>query len=293
MQLFALAVQACAEVSHAVSVTAHGTRTGIAAGNDFAEYGKVGVYIEEALRTVHADPEARDDFVKDQQRAVFVRQSLRTLDELSGDRSGTGFGADGLYEDRRRAAVQLILPKLLLQILQIAGEEFVRMFENIAGNAVGKHALRSRNTDAVGKLVRPAVIAAAHLQDVLVSGLQTGDPGGDHAGLRARSQETDHFHGGNEIRDLLRELVFIFMEKTGGGAAGIQQVDHGFPDFGRIAAEDSRAAGLEQIVIFIAVHVGHLVSVRACDRDRERIVEGKVVLHAAGNDFLRFVGHLL
>ena len=158
---------------------------------------------------------------------------------------------------------------------------------------MGQHALCPGNPDPVGELIRPSVIAAAHLEDIGMTGLQPRDPRRAHAGLRSGSEEADHVHGGIKVADLLRQLVLIFMEQPGGRPAGIEQIDDRLAHLRRIAAEHGRSAGLKQIVIFVSVHVRHPVAGRALDRDRERIVEGEIVLHSAGDHFLRLIRHLL
>ena len=60
-----------------------------------------------------------------------------------------------------------------------------------------------------------------------------------------------------------------------------------------VAAEQGRAAGLEEVDVDVAVAVGEVGAVGAVDRERERVVEGEVVLHAAGDARLRPVGELL
>ena len=82
VQFLALIVKTRTEICHAVSVSADCAGSRIAAGNDLAEYREVRVHIEESLCTVDSDAECGDDFIEDKQRAVFVCQSLRSLDEL-------------------------------------------------------------------------------------------------------------------------------------------------------------------------------------------------------------------
>ena len=70
----ALAVEAGAEGRHDVGATADPARHRVAAGHRLAEHGQVGRDPEVAGRTAHADPEAGDHLVEDQQRAELVAQ---------------------------------------------------------------------------------------------------------------------------------------------------------------------------------------------------------------------------
>ncbi len=71
MQLLTLIVKPGSEIGHAVPVAADRARARIAARNHLTEDRQIRVHTEEALRAVHADPEARDDLVEDEQGAPF------------------------------------------------------------------------------------------------------------------------------------------------------------------------------------------------------------------------------
>ena len=179
--------------------------------------------------------------------------------------------------------------ELPLQIFEIIREILIRVTEDKARNTVGEHPFGPGDTDSICQLVGPAVIASAHLQDVDMPGLQPRDTLSDHAGLRSGTEEPDLVDRREEVAHLLRKLVLIFMEKTGGRPAGIQKVYDLVPDFRRIGAEDSRAACLKQVKILVAVDIDHFISKRTLDCDRERIVKCKIVFDAARNNFLCLV----
>lgn len=82
---------------------------------------------------MNADAETGYDFIKHKKGAVFMRKSLRFPDKLSGNRAGTGFRSDRLDKDGCGAAIQLVQFELPLQILDIIGEEFIRVLENKIG----------------------------------------------------------------------------------------------------------------------------------------------------------------
>ena len=102
---------------------------------------------------------------------------------------------------------------------------------------------------------------------------------------------TEHVDGRDAVGDLLAEFVLVLVEEAGGGAAGVQKVDDGFADDGVVGTEDGRAAGLEQVVVLVAVDVIELRAFRFGEDQRMRIVEGEVVLDAAGDDRFGLFDH--
>ena len=167
------------------------------------------------------------------------------------------------------------------------------MLENKIGHALGHDALGARDSHSVGQLIRPAVVSAAHFQNIFLPCFQPGDPGGAHGGLCSRPQHPEHLHRGHQIGDLFRQLILILVEQSRGRAAGIQQIDHLFPHFRHIAAQDGGTSGLKQIVIPIAVNIPQFCPFRLCDDDGEGVIEGQVVLHPAGDHLLCLGDHLL
>ena len=292
LDLLARRVEACAEVFHDVSVTGNAACARITTGDDFTEDGEVGVDAVVALCAGHADAETGDDFVTDEECAVLAAEGLDALDELFGDGTRCGLGADGLDVDSSGAAVELVEPEFLLEVLKVAGEEFLGVFEDEGRDAAGLEVAGAGDTHAPCQLIGPAVVGAAHLQDVFLAGGKTGNTDCAHAGLSTRTEHTEHVDRGNAVSDLFAELVLVLVEQTGGGAAGLQKVDDGVADDGVVGTEDGRAAGLEQVVVLVAVDVIEFRAFRFGEDQRMGIVEGKVVLDAAGDDVLRFFDHL-
>ena len=91
--------------------------------------------------------------------------------------------------------------------------------------------------------------------------------------------------------DLFGEQKLRLMEQTGNGAAFLDQLNGLVAHGGVIAAQNRRAAGLQEVVVFVAVDIVQLGAVGLRDDDGERIVERKVVLHAAGDDLFGFFDH--
>ena len=273
-------------------MAAYSACAGITAGDDFAENGQVRINSEVALSSCGADPETGNDFVEDQQRAILMSQLLAALDEFFADRPGAALGANGLHVDSSCAAGELVLFELALQILQVSREELVGVAESIARNAPGLKSLCAGDPDAVSQDIRPSVIGAAHLQDVLMTGLEPCHTGRAHAGLGAGTQHPEHLNGRHQIGDLLCQLVLELVEKPCGRTAGVQKVDDLLTDDLRVAAKHSGTACLQQIVVLIAVDVVKLRPLSLSDDYGEGIVESQIVLHSPGNDALRLRDHL-
>ena len=98
---------------------------------------------------------------------------------------------------------------------------------------------------------------------------------------------------GHEAVDQLGQLQLVFVEQAGHRAAGLQQLEDLLAHGRVVAAQHGRAAGLQEVDVAVAVHVPQVGAVGFLDRQREGIVEGQVVLHAAGDDLFGFVGQRL
>ena len=122
---------------HAVKMSADAACSRISAGDDLAEDGQVRIHPEVLLGAAGADAESCDDFVEDQERAVSVRQFLDASDELLGNRPSAALRSDRFQIDRGSSAVQFMSLQFLLQVVQIAWEEFIRMVEDVARDASG------------------------------------------------------------------------------------------------------------------------------------------------------------
>ena len=268
-------------MGHHIPVTAYAAGSRETAGNNFSENRQIRVNAVVALGSSRTDAETGNHFVTDQQCAVPVRQPFTAFHELLRHRPGAALRTDRFDEDRRRAAGVLIPLQMLFQILQIVREELVRVAEYKTRYSLRHHALRSRNPDPICHLVRPPVVRTAHLQNIFLSGSQPCNPGRTHTGLRTGSQHPEHLHARHHFGNLLRQLIFIFVEQSGGRPAGIQQINDLLPDHRVIASQNRRAAGLEQIIILVPVQVIHLRPLRLRNDDRERIVESQIVLHTS------------
>ena len=93
--------------------------------------------------------------------------------------------------------------------------------------------------------------------------------------------------------DFLGEQKLTLMEQAGYGAALVKKRDDLFSYGSIVAAEDCRTACLQEIVVLVAVKVIEERALSLCYADREGIVEGEVVLNAAGDVLLRLGGDCL
>ena len=98
---------------------------------------------------------------------------------------------------------------------------------------------------------------------------------------------------GHEAVDQLRQFQFVFVEQAGDRSAGLQQLEDLVAHRGVVAAQHGRPARLQKVDVAVAVHVPQVRAVRFLDGQREGIVEGQVVLHAAGDVLLGLVGQRL
>jgi hypothetical protein len=118
-------------------------------------------------------------------------------------------------------------------------------------------------------------------------------PDGRHHAFGPGTEHAEHLDCGHEAVDQLRQLEFVLVEQTGHRSAGLEHLDHPVTDRGVVAAQHRRAARLQEVNIAVAVHVPEIGALRFFDRHGEGIVEGQVVLDAAGDEPLGFIGQLL
>ena len=287
------------EVFHVLLLPADAPGAGIAAGHDLAEDGEVGVDAEVALGSRRPQPEGGNHLVEDEQGAVLAAEPFHLAVEFKVERASAAFGADRLHEHRGGAPAQLVPAQLPLQVVEVVGEKLLGVFKNVPGDAGRLRPLGAGNADAVGQLVAPAVVGAAHLQDVLFPRGQAGDPKRHHAALGARVEHAEHLHRGHELTDLLRQLVFILVEQSRGWAALIKQFNYFLPHLRRVGTQHGGPPGLQEVVVAVAVNVVEVSSFGLGKDQGEGVVEGEVVLHSAGdklhgpvNDLLRFPAFL-
>ena len=83
------------------------------------------------------------------------------------------------------------------------------------------------------------------------------------------------------------------MEKTCGRAAILKELNNLISYNIVVRADDCGAACLKEVVIFITVNIIKPVALCLYHNNRERIVESKIVLNAAGNDCFSLFNLLL
>ena len=236
--------------------------------------------------------ETGDDFVEDEQRTVFVAECAHFGVVIEVHGAGAAFGADGLDDYRRRTAAEILVEfQIIFEHLGVVGTHLVNDLESAVGNAVGFEELSGAgHLGAVDHLVGPAVIRAADFDDSLLLGRAACDSERAHNGLRAAAEHTEFLDVGHTLVYLFRDEQFRLVEQTRDGAAFLDELDGLFLHRGIVAAEDGGSARLQKVDILVPVYVIHIGAFRLDHTHRERLVEGKVVLNAAGDILLGFGG---
>ena len=234
------------------------------------------------------EPEAGHDLVEDQQRLELVAQLSHFLVEVIGHRAGAALRADRFHDHGRRAPQQLVEDQPGPQRSQRIREELLGVGSCAEGDAFGFHAPRTGHVQAIHHRVAPAMVGAAHFDDLLFLRERAGTPDGRHDAFRARPEHPEHLDGWHQAIDQLCQFEFILVEETGHRPAGLQHFDDLVAHGRIIAAEHGRAAGLQEIDIAVPIGVPQVGAFGLFDGDREGIIEGQVVLHPAGDEFLGF-----
>ena len=236
------------------------------------------------MRSAKTHTETGNDFVKDEERAVFVGKFKGFLVVIEVNGTSAAFGAHGFNDDASRAAAKFIASEHTFQHFQVVGADFVGGAEAAFGNAVAfKKVAASGDFQTIDHLVGPAVICASDFDDAFVFGCTTGYADCRHDGFCARAEHTEHFARRHMFIDLFCKQKFRFVEKTGNGTAGFDKFDRLFLNFGEVAAEDCRAARLQEVEVFVAVRVVKVCAFGFYHAHGEGFVESKVVLNAAGD----------
>ena len=81
--------------------------------------------------------------------------------------------------------------------------------------------------------------------------------------------------------NLFGDEQFRLVEQAGDRTAGFQQADDRFPHHRVVAAQNGRAAGLQEVDVLVSVFVVKVGTLRLFEADRERLVERQVMLDAA------------
>ena len=161
-------------------------------------------------------------------------------------------------------------------------------------NTVGlKEESGARNLQTVNHLIGPAVICAADLDDALCLCGAACNTDSSHNGLSARTEHTEHLDVGHMFVDLLSEQELTLVEQTGYRAAVIKKLNDLLSHGSIVAAEDCRAACLQEVVVLVAVKVIKERAFSLGHANREGIVESEVVLNAAGDILLCLGGDRL
>ena len=183
--------------------------------------------------------------------------------------------------------------QLAAQGLEVVGEDLAGARRGAERDALGLEAPGAGHVQPVDHLVAPAVVGAAELDHPLLAGERARRADGGHHALGPRAEHAEHLAGRHQPVDQLRQLELVLVEQPGDRAGGGDHLGDLLAQRRVVAAEDGRAAGLEEVDVLVAVDVPEVRALGLLDGQRERVVEGEVVLHAAGDELTRFVGELL
>jgi hypothetical protein len=193
----------------------------------------------------------------------------------------------GVTDDGGGAAADTVQHQLAAQSAEFVGEDFLRVGGRALRDADGFTAAGAGHAHAVDHLVGPAMIIATDLDHPLAAGVGAGKTDGAHAGFGAGTEHAEHLDVRHVAVDDLGELDLVFVQQAGDGAAFVDDLVRLFTHGLIVGAEDGRAAGLQEVGVAVAVDIPHIGTVHAGGGNRERIVEGEIVLYAAGNDAAR------
>ncbi len=279
--------KACRHELRVFALAADAACRGIAARDYLAEHGQIRHNIKVTLCAGECHTEAGDNLVEYHQCAVLVAQLTHALVVVMGNGAGAALGADRLDYNAGSAAAESVALEHVLQHLQIVRAHLLGVLEAAAGDAVGlEQVAGAGDLQAVDHLIGPAVICAAYLDDVLLSGGDTRDTLGCHNSLCAGAEHTEHLNIGHMLVYLACYQHLRLVQKSGYRAALVEKLYDLLAYGGVVAAENSRAACLQEVNILVAVLIVEICAVCLCHAHGEWLVEGEVVLHAAGDIFL-------
>ncbi len=148
---------------------------------------------------------------------------------------------------------------------------------------------RSRDPQAVDHLIAPAVIAAADLDDPFLTGENARQANRTHHRFGPRAQHPEHLTRGNQFANQRRQLLLILVKKDPSPAHS----DRAVPSLFAGPAHSSIREGSAHPPAKNRCSDSHPhpsgAHLRLIERQRKRIVERQVVLHAAGNHPLRLL----
>ena len=146
---------------------------------------------------------------------------------------------------------------------------------------------------AVDHLVAPAVVRAADLDHPLLAGEGARAADRRHHALRARAEHAEHLDGRHEAVDQFGQLELVLVEQPGHRSGLLDHLGHLSPERLVVAAEHRGPAGLQEVDVLVAVQVPEVGALGLAHGQGERVVEGEVVLHAAGDELHGGSGELL
>ncbi len=208
-------------------------------------------------------------------------------------RAGAALRPQRLQQHRSGPATQAIELQLAAQRVQIVGQAFLGLRGRPTRNADRFHAAGAGQAQAVHQLIAPAVIRTADLDDPALAGIRARQAHRAHHRLGSRTEQAHHLHRRHAGADQLGQFDLVFVQQSGHRSALVQHLVDACAQRRWVGAEQGRAAGLQEIDVAVVVDVGQVGALGAAHRQRERVVEGQVVLHAAGNHPLRGVAQLL
>ena len=288
-----LAADAAGQQHHHLAAPADTAGHGVTAGDAFAEDGQVRHHAEVALGTAHAGAEAADHLIENQQGAELVAELAQIGVEVLVRRAGAAFRAERLDHDRRGAAAQAVELQASTNRREVVGKAFLGVAGGAPRNAHRLAPASTGNAHAVDQLVAPAVVGAADLDHPFPAGVGAGQADGTHDRLGAGGQHAEHLHRRHIAAHQFGELDLVLVQQAGDRAAFTQHLHDLFLHHRVVAAQQGRAASLEEVDVAIAVDVFQVRANGAFHGQGEGVVEGQVVLHTAGNHVGGLLGEAL
>ena len=137
------------------------------------------------------------------------------------------------------------------------------------------------------------MVCTAHLDDSLFLGSASCDTDSGHNGFGTAAEHTEFFYVRHIFVDFFGNEKFCLVEKTGNGTALFDELDSLFSNCWEVATQDGRTARLQKVYVFVAVDIFEVCALCLGHAHWERLVECKVVLHAARNILFGFGGDSL
>ena len=174
--------------------------------DDLPEDRDIGRDAEAPLRPAERDPEAGDDLVEHEERAVGRAARAQVLEEARPRWYQTHVGGDRLDEHRRD------LVRVAIEDLVDAGGVVERHHHGVGHRAFGhtRGARQAEGGDAAAgghqQRIQVAVVAAGELHDLRPAGCAARDPDRRHRSLGTGREKTNLLHRWHTRRDRLGQL---------------------------------------------------------------------------------------